>query len=204
MALSPAPNVAQVELMFNWQGEICQNVLHYYRAGDWDEATLFDLADSIAAQWATDFPAVTSNTVTLYNIVATALYDNNGPQVVYDGILPTPGTRVSPSMPNNVSCVFTKRTAFRGRSYRGRIYFIGLTEDAIAANQVTAGVVNGITTGFTNLMTFTIDAVPATLSVLSRIQNGVQINPAQSILVTAITSDGVVDSQRRRLPGRGS
>lgn len=107
-------------------------------------------------------------------------------------------------LPNNVSFTITFITALRGRSYRGRNYWPVLTEADVINNQLTearAAAIRQVYGGMVGL-----DQISSgwEWGIFSRYQNKVQLQngvftPCQS----ARYSDTVVDSQRRRLPGRG-
>jgi len=98
--------------------------------------------------------------------------------------------------PGNVSYVLSKRTALTGRSRRGRFYLIDLPEDFFNGDLINPAVIGAV------------DQLAAQL-LLPR-QSGRFIpavaSPTLSIStqITSITHDGVADSQRRRLTGRGA
>jgi hypothetical protein len=114
------------------------------------------------------------------------------------------GTNVSPALPNSNALVLTKRTALRGRSYRGRIYVPGLIEGQVTANAVSSAYQTNYLNFWNGLLTITTTQNSFEMVVFSKKQNGSWL--AQGILTPVIgfTTDGQVDSQRRRLPGRGS
>jgi len=99
-------------------------------------------------------------------------------------------------LPGNCSYVLTKRTATRGRSFRGRLFLIDLPEDFFNGDLFNTFYGSPIS----NLMA----------AIVTPRQAG-RFNPAVgsktlgiSTPFTAMTHDGVADSQRKRLTGRGA
>lgn len=204
MPFIPVPNTAQLELVYLWQGQRCQNVLHYVKASPWDITQLTELCEAAVVEWGAGLDIWASETLSLIEVVATDLSSQTGPVVNYAEGLPIPGSVESESLPNNCSMVITKRTQKRGRSYRGRIYVCGLTEGAVNGNQVNQANVTGLLAGWTAMLSLAITDDEANMCVVSRYQEGQPLSQGIATLVTNLTTDGVIDSQRRRLPGRGA
>lgn len=143
-------------------------------------------------------------TIQLTQVKLTDLTADFAPTLNYTTGLPLVGSAGADGMPNNVALVFTKRTALRGRSFRGRIYHPGLAESQVAGNQVLSATVTSLLAAYNLLKTLTVGAETWPLVVVSRMHNGVVTNPGETHAVTTIDTDGFIDSQRRRLPGRGA
>jgi hypothetical protein len=133
-----------------------------------------------------------------------------GPQVS----LAADVTDVGTSTPNiyalGSTFVVSFRTDLRGRSFRGRNYVIGLTEDMVDGNSLEAGVSEPWRLAYAHLGTLVAD-IDWTWVVVSRF-SGVSGSPPEPTprvagVTTPITSvvvvDQFIDSQRRRLSGRG-
>jgi len=200
MAFIPVPNTVQLEMVFNLQGEVCENVLHYVKASPWNIVDAADLAASAIVEWSAGVKNNVSDQCSLMNIKVTDISSQTGFVVDYGTGLPLAGTKTSPALPNNCTLVFTKRTALRGRSYRGRLYHLGLTEDMVAGNAVGGGNVAGMIVGYNAMRALAITDDEGLMVVVSRKNEGVWRTVGEATLVTNITSDGVIDSQRRRLP----
>lgn len=205
MPFIPTPNCVQADLVYDWNGQVCQNVLHYVKASPWLTTHMEELAENLKDIWDAQIKAVVSSTLLLSSIRVTDLSSETGAVINYSLGLPIAGTDVSPSLPNNCAIVITKRTLLRGRSYRGRLYHCGLTEANVVGNTVNSGVVSGLVTRYSNFISvpLTVAADEALLTVLSLVNGGVDRANGVATLVNNLTSDGVLDSQRRRLPGRG-
>lgn len=117
--------------------------------------------------------------------------------------LPIAGTNGTASMPNNVALALAFKTALRGRSFRGRIFLPGLTEGNVVDNTVQPAFITAWYTFFGILASTLIDLI-AWQVVVSRVEGG---DPRPAGVVTQvnnwIVTNTVVDSMRRRLPGRG-
>lgn len=208
MAYIPVPDVAQVEMVALMAGQRTQWVIHYKRdvAGDYDVAHLADLAAAlVAAINGASVKGLFPATWSLIEVRAIAMESQFGPAVSASSGLPIVGTRAGAQLPNNVALVLTKRTSARGRSFRGRLYFGPLVEADVTDNTVTPAIVTSI---IGNLGAVLLTVVGASfthkLQVVSRFTNNVARSEGIATPVTGWTSDGIIDSQRRRLPGRGN
>jgi hypothetical protein len=204
MAFIPATNVVQAEMLYVYHSEKCENVLHYQRPGGWSASQMAELGAFLVGWFDLVYDALVVDNLNLRSIRMTDLTTQTSPSIEYTTGLPLTGVKLNDPMPNNVSLVFTKLTESRGRSYRGRYYHMGFGEDQIVSNTVDAAVVTSLTNALIGLMTPTIAGVQAPLVVVSRFTNNA---PRSSAVVTPVTgwrTDGNVDSQRRRLPGRGA
>lgn len=108
------------------------------------------------------------------------------------------------ALPNNVSFTITFITALRGRSFRGRNYWPAVTESDVTGNRLSEARAGQIR----NIYTFMVGASEIssdwTWGVFSRYQNKIQRTVGVfTACQSARYADLTVDSQRRRLPGRG-
>lgn len=204
MAYIPVPNIAQLEFTYAWQGQRCQNVLHYFNEVNWTSALLLGLANAAVAEWNTNVKPRCVATLQLVEVKATDLETQTGPVAFASSGLPVTGTLSGTSVPNNVTVALTKRTDQRGRSYRGRIFHPGLAQTDITTNTIVAGALTAILAAWTALLVVSDGTNPCEMCVVSRFQGGAPLGTGIHTIVTGLTSDGIVDSQRRRLPGRGN
>lgn len=197
------PNTVMVEMVYRWDGQTVENVFHASNAVSYDETDIADLLDVFRLWGINDALPTMSNTVTLVNLIGTDLDSATGPRIEDATGLPVAGSAVSPSMPNNVSVVVKWTTANRGRSYRGRTYWIGLREDVVAANQIVAAQQTAIVNAATALLADVALAGWA-LVVASRYTDNAPRAQGITTPITGFSVEPTIDSQRRRLPGRGS
>lgn len=119
--------------------------------------------------------------------------------------LPQSGTAGGDQEPNNVTVVTKLVSGLTGRSRRGRSYFAGMDEGSLAASrqEITPAFQTSLQDAFLDLMAALI-LEGFKLVVNSQWSGGVQrVTGVNTEVIDAIT-DLTLDSQRRRLPGRGS
>ena len=125
MPFIPATNVIQAEMVFSWDGQIVENVIHYQEAGGVTTAGMSAVGGGLADWFNVTHKALVASTVSLQEVRMTDLTSEFAPGMSWTGGLPIVGTNPSPALPNSVSLSITKRTLFRGRAYRGRMYHTG-------------------------------------------------------------------------------
>lgn len=201
MPFVPVPSAAMIELFWRQDNQRLENTLYFRQADSYDAAELLTLATEVLA-WATSeiIPNV-SNQVTLVGIKATSLESDSAPAIELPAAVV--GAHTFPALPNNVTVALKFLTAGRGRSARGRNYIVGLTENDILNNTINSVVLQAWVDAYAELLTIG-TITQGAWSVVSRFENGVERNPGIAQLVTGVAAtDATVDSQRRRLPGRG-
>lgn len=204
MPFVPVPGVIQLEAVYNQAGQITENTFYYQAPGTPTVTDLEELCAAWLVEWDASLQSYIPNETSLINIKATDLLTNISPVVNWATGLPLAGIRGANILPHNVTLVFTRRTQFRGRSWRGRIYWPGLVESDVTQSQVQGPFVSAAIGAL-----MTTNAVTTTLGVwegvhVSRRQEGQWLTTGEFSPITTWTSDGTVDSMRRRLPGRGS
>lgn len=203
MPFIPVPGVVQLEAVYSMVGSVCENVYHYQWPAAIDAASMLDFAAAWLVEWTANQKPYINVEVQLVNIKVTDLQSNVSPVVNYSTGLPVLGTQSGALLPNNVSLCFTKRTALRGRSNRGRLYWPGFGEASVVNNSVSGALVTSIITGLNNMRTVVSPIGNWEMVVVSRFTDKAPRVAGIFTPVTNFTCDGVVDSQRRRLPGRG-
>lgn len=205
MPFVPTPNCVSVEMLYTQDGQQIENVLHYVKASPWGLASMEELAQGIFDIWSTTWAADNPTNLTWDGIRVTDLSSQTGPVLIFQDDLPIVGTNVSPALPNNCAMVVTKRTALRGRSFRGRVYHPGLTEARVTGNTITTNFATTVANQYENLIVIEVQggADEALMVVLSLVADGQPRTEGQATPVTRMEVNLTVDSQRRRLPGRG-
>lgn len=203
MPFVPVPGVAEAALVFSQDGQTIVNVLHYEFGDVWTPTEMNELASLLVQWWSSDVRTLAAGTLTLQQIRVTSLEADNAPAINYSTGLPLAGSRTDEAMPNNVAICMTKRTILRGRSYRGRLYHPGATMDMISGNTVAPTHSANLVSAYNEAISLPGAANVYNLQVVSRYQDGDWLQTGIATSVTNFTTDGTVDSQRRRLPGRG-
>ncbi len=204
MAFIPAPNTAQIDMVFMYNGQRCENVYHVQQETPYDQTSLAVLAALFKNWWDTDMRPLCPNTLGLVLIVARSLESESAPTIEYSSGLPIAGAITTVGqLPNNVTVAVKWTTALRGRSYRGRTFHLGLRDDMVTGNTVDPTALTALQGGYQGLID-DLDGLPGDLVVVSRYHNNAPRVTAVVTPVQGFSIDSTVDSQRRRLPGRGS
>jgi hypothetical protein len=203
----PVANCASVELIYSLNPVTYENVLHVKKASPY---TLADLqaVRAIVVSW----DSATGKTIrtagsTMVRVRTKALDTLGSPFEDYSVPSPVTGTHSgSVNLPQNVAYAIRLATGLTGRSYRGRVYVGGLNGDQ--ASGTTVGVINtaardAILTAYNTLMT-SLASGGHTLCVVSyRTGKAWRAAGVATTVQTITAADLNLDSQRRRLPGRG-
>lgn len=205
MPFIPVPNGVQCEVRGSYLGERVENVFWFFVDGEESPtvATLGAIAADVFSWWDDHIKPIISANYTLREIYCTDQSSQFGGAYTYTTGLPADGANVQEPLPGNVALCVSLRTFLRGRSNRGRSYIVGLTENQVSGNQVTTASAAAWLAAY-DVLVNTFNTPPYQLAVCSRFSGG--LPRAQGVLTPiqdATLVDTFVDSQRRRLPGRG-
>lgn len=184
-------------------GQIANNVLHFENLGGWTSGSLTEIADAVAAIWGDSaFGAYVSASAIRKEVIAASLEAGAPPSALHT--VNAAGLQTSsPVLPANVSLAIKLSTALSGRSFRGRLYHPTLMESWVTGDIVDGGVRDGLVEQYSRFLGIYGVSTPYSWSVLSKqIHNDPRFEGVLTN-VTAVSADNVVDSQRRRLLGRG-
>lgn len=204
MPFVPAPNIVQVQIRATKDSQFVENRIH---VNCFHEPTAADLAliaggveTAVRTSWVDDLPG----DVTLREVYVKSLHEENGIEFTAAFPTNTTGAVVGDPLPNHVTACISLRSGQVGRSARGRMYWLGLTEPQVQGNNLTASTmaalvvdVNEVYNVFFNngfrwvIVSYQSGGIPRPGGPVYFIVNGI------------IFTDSTVDSQRRRLPGRG-
>lgn len=205
MPFVPVPNTAQVNVRGTYLGEQVENTLYVRSNTAWSAATLQGLTDTIAAWVEGPYRAVLSTAWTYREVYAVDLASASGPTATTTPLGAVAGAKVGDPLPGNVSLCVSFRTGARGRSFRGRNYISGLVEPEVSGNSINLAFAEQVVLVYQQLL------IPDeylqigwTWVVVSRRANNAWRTTGVATPVTQVLIvDNFVDSQRRRLPGRG-
>ena len=204
MAFIPAENVAQVELRATYFDQQVENTLYYYYPDGLNTGVMATLANYIDTWWNAYLKPLQSASLVFREVYVTDLTSSSAPTVADTSSAGITGTgSATPGLPGNVSACVSFRTNGRGRSARGRNYFVGITEGSVSGNEMSPTFKAALLDAYEALI---LAPEPGfDWIVLSRYSGGA---PRAEGLVQTVTSvvivDDYVDSQRRRLTGRGN
>jgi len=201
-SLPPVDFVARVVLNTNYAGEPCANVLHFRNTDSAPTYSMAALAEKVSQLYVANIINHNPETVELVSVTATDLDSTPvaaGSNTTGSG---TSGGNATPQLPNNVTACLTLRTALGGRSGRGRLYHVGLTEGDVILNVLDPARVAQLITGYNFLLNFSAsDGHGWHWTIVSYYHfNALRSTPVKSD-VSTITCDSTVDSMRKRIPG---
>ena len=169
-----------------------------------DAAVIQDTADEVGGWVLSTLLPNLSNNVQFLMVEAKNLSILDGGVAVYNAPSGSFGGIGDGSAPNNVSYCISLRTARSGRSYRGRFYVAGVPKNKITGDTIEANWTNDLLAALNGLIAL-LTSLDKLLVIVSRIQDHIVLGVAVATPVeTASVTDFVVDSQRRRLSGRGT
>lgn len=204
MAFVGNDNVAEATVVHVQDSQLLVNTLYFFSTIPITEARLLELATGLGASWTALFMPLKASAVYLSEINVIQLVPVPAPTAAWSPPTVVQGGNSNPASPNNVSLAVSFRTGLSGRSYRGRNYWLGFTEPDVTNNQIDSALILDILAAYTSLIGANSVADDWTWCVYSRYVNGVERETGMAQDVTSVgTTDGIVDSQRRRLPGRG-
>lgn len=139
-------------------------------------------------------------------ITAKGLTNPNGLIVEHDFSYSVGGVS-GEAAPNNCSMCVSFRTGLSGRSFRGRNYVPVLTNSQVTGNMIDSAWATSVVNEYAALVfPASVGVLPGGWEwvVLSRFAGNVERTTGVFTEITnVLVTDLVVDSQRRRLPGRG-
>lgn len=202
--MAVVPLTIQCDIIFLLFGQRVENVVHVEVPGGIDAAVIADTANEVGA-WVLDtYLPLLSASVVFLNVEAKNLNIVDGGVAIFNAPPGSVGGIGSPGEPGNVSYTISLRTAQSGRSFRGRKYVPGIPASKRTENTIDATWSGQLVAAFNDLIAV-LQALDKFLVVVSRVADGVEraIGVATHV-ETAQVTDLFIDSQRRRLTGRGT
>jgi hypothetical protein len=204
MPFIPVENTAMVEIRGLIAGQKVENTLYFEKSSAYSTADLEGIGDVIITWWQDNMAPITSSQYELREVYITDLSTDTSAAVSRVPADATFGAVGGEILPLNVSFSISFRTAFRGRSFRGRNYFCGFVLDQVDSNTVNATQVLAIRNAYFALLGVASD-FGVTWVVVSRHHNKApRATGVTAPVLAVVAADNIVDSQRRRLPSRGT
>jgi len=204
MAFVPVPNTALFEIRYTLFDQLIENTLWFEEALPWTTGTLADqcefLHDWVVAEL---FPSMSSD-ITLREVFGTSMESATAPTGSFVPATPPAGDVPTGSEAGNVALGVTFRTGQRGRSFRGRNYIPGIPTSSRTGNQIAAAFATNMVNAY-QMLADSFGAMLGTFVVVSRYSGGApRVTGVTTPVLVVATHDLNIDSQRRRLTGRGS
>jgi len=211
MPFVPVPNTLMVETVFEQGGQIVENTSYWERPDGWSLEVVQGFIGAVRTLIQEELMPLLSTTIQLVRLVGTLLDAADALSYTLTVSPPFGGSAAGTALPNGSSYTISFLTAGRGRSNRGRNYIAGIpVTGTVDNNHVDPDFRTGLLSFYESLRAL---GVPSStfMVVVSRFSgvdgDGKPI-PREVGVTSTITSfatfDDVLDSQRRRLPGRGA
>lgn len=200
----PVPGVMQANVRFTLAGQNIENCL-CFRYGENDFLTSVPIVDAfLEGFWWATLRTTLSNQLRHVETYYVDLSSVSGFTRSQPAFAPPEGQSSIFSAPNNVAICVSHRTANRGRSFRGRSFISGIPSDQQSLSRLSPGAMATVLDSFTQLIGAA-NTAGYPFVVVSRYSGGVPRAIGLSTPVQqSVIVDNVLDSQRRRLPGRGT
>lgn len=205
MPFVAAPNIVQVEMRYTLDAQKCENrimvnVLHEPTVADMT-AIASNVSNALITEWLPLLP----NTLVYTELFCRSMHVQNGPQASFP-ITPAQGTgtNIGSALPNSNTLCVSLRSNLAGRSARGRLYWPALMETVVVGNTVDTAHVTAITNAV-RAIDVNLTAAGFLWEIVSFFSNKVPRpgGPVYFEVSDILVVDRIVDSMRRRLPGRG-
>jgi hypothetical protein len=204
MTFVPAANTLEARMRFVWGTQLAENTLYFQGSAGVTTTLATTLGNNLINWWNTHFKAPSPTNFGLNQVYITDLTSQTSFTVTVTTGLPSLGSSTVESLPFNCAMCISFRSANRGRSGRGRNYVGGLTEADQASSVIVSSRVTGAVTSYQQLIGAGTFTPGLQFVIVSRFQNKL---PRPSALVQPVINvlavDSIIDSQRRRLQGRG-
>lgn len=204
MAFVPVPDTAQAEIRMSLFGQAIENVLHFVVTGGWNPILLASLAATLADWWISEYSDFTTTDLTLREIYVKDIAVEGGAEVTDISAAGETGSIITQTAPSNCCACVSFRTGQSGRSYRGRSYISGIPISYVLENVLDSAAAIDIIDSY-NTLAANLSAIDMQHVVVSRYNAGApRLEGVATPVTTYLFADLDIDSQRRRLNGRGA
>lgn len=207
LAFIPIPNTAKILVQGLYFGQQVENVFYAKQGAPYDASSLAVLADAVSTWQLDPFSLQVLPTDFEYTgVKCISMEDDSGLNIEVP-LTGDFGIALGAPLPNNVSLAIHKVSSVGGRHGKGRVYHPGLTASFMEdANTVASGYAAHICEMYRNLrdVVAAIAGGATVLGYAELVDGGAPLAIGVFIQILDFAcKDRTVDSQRRRLPGRG-
>ena len=209
MPFVPVANCVEAELRFTYDSQKCENTLTFLGDVAPDSDNMIELGEALVLWWRETASARCVGSMTMRECYLADLSTATGPAVTVSTGLPQSGAINLEGMPGNTAACISFHTGFRGRSFRGRNYLLGIDTGDVTINTLSTAYLDAYV-GYYEAMNAACLAVGWTHVVVSRFSGTELVDgkrksiPREEGLHTPVLSysftDNTVDSMRGRLP----
>ena len=199
----PVLGVAQVHCRFLLDGQRTENVFNF-SIGDADfPVAASQLSALVQNEWWAGVRFQLHPKMVFNEVYIVDRSSKDGPVFSEPVIINPAGVGSGGLLPNNVAFCVTLRTRKRGRSFQGRSYLGGLSEATSEGSYINQDVATAIINAYENLRSVASTSGLPMVVVSTRSGGQPRSVGIQTPVDRCVYNDLVLDSQRRRTPGRG-
>lgn len=197
------PDCARMVMQYSCFGQTIENVFYFQRSGGYDGTALDDLNAAATTSWTANIRPHLPGAITLETITSTGT----------ECVAPAQDIDVVGAAGSNVGAVFETTgqtfaikfgTALAGRSYRGRMYWPVLMASEVNDAKLSAVFAGQIRSGVEDFFADILADTGDQHVIASYVHDCEWRDTGVATNVTSYSyTDLNLDSQRRRLPGRG-
>jgi hypothetical protein len=212
MPFVPVPNTVAVDVVYELDSQSIENTLYFSKATAVAPEDLAALVEKVNETIRGNLIPLLSNVIHLLRVVGTLLDVVEGLVYVSTTSLPLAGGISEEPVPSNVAGCISLRTGLSGRSFRGRNYIPAIPNSLVSLNTMSSVFTTDVEGAYAQLRT-NVDEIGWTHVIVSRFSGFTIVDsrkvptPREEGIATPVINsffvDATVDSQRRRLPGRG-
>lgn len=205
MPFVPAPNIVQVEVRALLAGQKIENRFMIDTLAPVTPTVVENAANAVLGWAVTTYFPLLPNAVELVEVFARDMSDAEGAQFSAVPEATVVGGQASIPMPNETSFVVSFRSTSSGRSARGRAFVLAIPQPLVVGNVINATLRGQLRDAFVTLRSVINDLDWLFVIVSYRHNNAPRPGgPVYFPVASIVTTDNLVDSQRRRKPGNGS
>jgi hypothetical protein len=196
------PTVAKITYVGNRDQRLWTNTIHIAKTGGGNivEGDMEPLAHAAIVWWHNFYRTVVPTFCILDQVQVRKLDPTNPLAVDTQEGLPEGGAiTANQPLPGNVSLALSERTLLAGRKYRGRIFVPGIGNQSVTVDdRAVSNLTNAAISAMFNMFATFAAAGPFVPTVF----HWTQVHDFDTP-ITHFVVDAILDSMRRRLPGRG-
>lgn len=205
MAFIPVINVASVELIYDLHDQKVENTFYVFNDNGWQVVELVDVVSFFTSWWTTNIMPLLSDACTFEKVIARDLTTQFDIGVEVPVLPPVQGSVGGGGLPGGTALAIKRTTGLIGRSSRGRIYLPGIPKSVQTGNAVSTSWLTQVLSKLNQLNDDLLIFNPQLVLVhVSRFANGAPRTQGEHWAVQSWSSDGFLDSQRRRNHGVGT
>lgn len=206
-AFQPVPETVEIKTQFTQNGQKVENIF-YANAGQAITAAIVEELATMVGVWVVNtFLAHVSSNVVYNRTVATDISTEASFQTIDSTGAGTTGGGGPSTLPNNATIAVHRDTGLSGKKAKSRIYIAGIVPGGLSdPNTVSTAYAASLVADLNALDTALADdgTVAYDTGYVQRVINGVRLATGNFIPTIGWSMvDRLVDSQRRRLAGRG-